>query len=119
NWCWTLPRLADINGDGKADLVCTIPQYNYWGYIIGYDVYVLFSNGVNAFSGGGQWLSGWGNYYCNGVYNHNQSSITIADVNGDGKADLVCLSPVYNYYNYLVGYDVNVALSNGSTGFSV
>jgi hypothetical protein len=78
--------LADVNGDGKADLV----GYNASTH----DVEVGLSTG-GSFAESTKWTE-WSPAY----------SVAFADVNGDGKADLIG-------YNASTG-DIQVALSTGS-----
>jgi hypothetical protein len=94
---------ADVNGDGKADLVMTYQDSN--GLMA---VSVALSNGdgtltvkpeVILFSSG----------YVPSLWNY-----TWVDVNGDGKADLVL---TYQDVNGLIA--VSVALSNGDGTFTV
>jgi C1A family cysteine protease len=86
----TVRTMADVNGDGKADIIG-------FGYN---DVYVSLSNG----SGFNVWQV-WNSDYCyNDGWNGNTVR-TVADVNGDGKADIV-------------GFGINevyVSLSNGAS----
>ena len=62
---------ADVNGDGKVDLICA----NYYGNSLS----VLTNNGSGVFV-----LSGT---YPVGTY---PVPVIAADVNGDGKVDLIC-----------------------------
>lgn len=79
---------GDLNGDGKPDLVTANCDY------INNNITVYINQGDGTFSTG---TSLWGGFYSDGI--------TIADVNGDGKNDVV----VGNYF----GGDVTVLLGNG------
>ncbi|HYQ00521.1 MAG TPA: RHS repeat-associated core domain-containing protein [Polyangiaceae bacterium] len=76
---------ADVNGDGKADIIGVGPYY---------DVVVALSTG-SSFSWAGTWQQYWDPSYTHGF----------ADVNGDHKADMIGVS----------GSNVIVALSTGSS----
>jgi len=92
--------VADVNGDGKADLVSQgAPGLWNAGY-----VYVGLSNG-NGFT---QWTSA-----SSGRVLDDDSKVSLADINGDGKADLIAQG-ARGLWN--AGY-VYVGLSNGS-GFN-
>ena len=90
----TTPRyMADVNGDGKADIVGFASD----------GVYVALSAGV-SFAAPTRWVAyygtesgGWSNNYVSPRY--------MADVNGDGKADIVGFAK----------YGVYVALSTGTS----
>lgn len=75
--------IADVNGDGKPDLVvgngCS-PSNCSEG-----SVGVLLGNGDGTFQAAKTFSSGGFNYY--------HSHVVIADVNGDGKLDLLVLNP--------------------------
>ncbi len=66
---------ADVNGDGKLDLICA----NFFDNT----VTVLTNNGSGVFGS-------------NATYNvgSHPTSVIAVDVNGDGKLDLICA----NYY---------------------
>jgi hypothetical protein len=84
---WSDMQVADVNGDGKADVVARTS----WG-----DWYVARSTGTSFVSQSwGTWISsaGW----------HN---VQAADVNGDGKVDIVGRASSGAWY---------VALSTGSS----
>ena len=87
--------LADMNGDGKVDLVVANcgSGFNCSGFgVIG----VLLGNGDGTFRAAMTYGSG----------DFGARSITIADVNGDGKADLV-----------IANGSVSVLLGNGDGSF--
>ena len=81
---------ADINGDGKMDLICANGGNN--------TLSVLTNNG----SGGFVLASSPG-------VGNNPNGVVAADVNGDGKVDLISA----NYY----GNSLSVLTNNGSGGF--
>lgn len=70
--------LADVNGDGKADIVG-------FGY---HDVWVSLSNG-SSFSPTKSWIKDFSYYIGGGGWRTEKHVRTVADVNGDGKADIV------------------------------
>ena len=93
--------LADVNGDGKLDVVA-----EYITYIDGEGggVQVLFGDGLGGFEpAGGFPLSGY-------VY----GSIAIADLNGDGMPDIVAGTQAQEYS---AGGSVVVALNKGNGTF--
>ncbi len=66
--------VADVNGDGKPDLAVT-----YYLGVIGHTVGVLLGNGDGTFQAAVSYDSG----------NYDASTVMVADVNGDGRPDLV------------------------------
>jgi len=88
--------VADVNGDGKPDLVAT----NLYG-----DVSVLLGNGDGTFQTAVSYGSG----------GDNNASVAVADVNGDGKADLVVANECAD--NNCVNGSVGVLLGNGDGTF--
>ena len=64
---------ADVNGDGKADMLCDDSSGSHW-------INIYMGNG--KFLNLGKVLTGW----CG----HSGSKTSWADVNGDGKADMLC-----------------------------
>jgi hypothetical protein len=87
--------IADLNGDGTADLATANNSSN--------DISVLLGNGSGGFS------AATGSPFAVG---NAPSSVAIGDVNGDGKPDLATVKSCCG-----LG-DVTVLLGNGSGGFS-
>jgi hypothetical protein len=79
---------ADVNGDGKVDLICA--NYNVK------TLTVLTNNGFGTFGSNATLTVG-----------SNPRSVAAADVNGDGKVDLICA----NYSDYSL-----TVLTNGGSG---
>jgi len=96
--------VADINGDGKPDLV--IANYgvpSLYGSNLPGTVSVLLGNGNGTFKP--QQTFGAGDY---------PQFVTVSDVNGDGKPDLI-VANTGSYYS--PGYNVSVLLGNGNGTF--
>ena len=83
---------ADVNGDGKQDLVVLLAHIKM--------VLVLTGNGDGTFTVGQQFGTG-----------NNPSSLTVADVNSDGKLDVLVANKQDN--------TVSVLLGNGNGTFQV
>ena len=84
--------VADVNGDGKADLICA----NYYGNSLS----VLTNNGSGGFG------------HSNATYavGSGRVCVTAADVNGDGKVDLISA-------NQSADNTLTVLTNNGSGSF--
>lgn len=89
---------ADLNGDGKLDLVA--PAFN--GFSEGV-VSILLGDGNGSFSAVREFA----------IAGYSPSAVAIADFNGDGKLDLAV--PAYNILNEGV---VAILLGEGSESFS-
>ena len=85
---------ADVNGDGKVDLICA----NEFASTLT----VLTNNGSGGFGSNATYTVG------NGPY-----QVVVADVNGDGKMDLITA----NHGISTSGNTLSVLTNNGSGGF--
>lgn len=102
--------LADIDGDGRADLVISLLDQN------GIHVYAALSNG-QTFGGLTAWANGTPPNWADGVtYDSDQGTYTIywtlgvVDIDGDGRADLIAYLASAN------GIETYVALSAFANG---
>ncbi|MFF4796470.1 FG-GAP repeat domain-containing protein, partial [Streptomyces sp. NPDC001276] len=87
------PRVGDVNGDGKDDIITFTQGANS-------DVYVALSDGARF--GGGQL---WNEFFApDGEFPY------VGDYDGDGKDDIVT-------FTHNADADVYVALSNGTNAF--
>jgi len=88
--------VADINGDGNADIIVNT----------GYSVVLLLGDGAGAFSPGGSYDPGF-----------DITGTATADVNGDGRLDLITVD-TGDQANFGGGVSsVNVSLGNSIGGF--
>lgn len=71
-------QVADVNGDGKADVVGIDPSSER------FLVWLSNSSGT-AFLNGAEWI--------NGPFSYNSHIFTVGDVTGDGKADVTAIDP--------------------------
>jgi hypothetical protein len=86
----TTVKLADVNGDGKADLVQTNPE---WGSV---PVCFATDRGWSCDNMAAHYVGGLGAGNAGaGIYGSKfgASTVVIADINGDGKADVIQYSP--------------------------
>jgi hypothetical protein len=84
---------ADINGDGTLDLICA-----NCGNFNGNTLTVLTNSGNGVFGSNATYVVGTAPIY-----------VTAADINGDGKLDLICANDT--------GNTLSVLTNNGSAGF--
>jgi hypothetical protein len=101
----TSVSVADVNGDGKPDLLVT----NYYADVNGDNssVGVLLGNGDGTFQTAVTYSSG----------GYTALSVVVADVNGDGKPDLLVANLCVNNSNNCPDGGVGVLLGNGDGTF--
>jgi hypothetical protein len=97
----TSVAVGDVNGDGKPDIVAAVDEAGVPG-----SVSVLLGNGDGTFRGAVSYPSG----------GYQAQSVAIADVNGDGKPDLV-VSNVVSCTSCTGDGTVAVLLGNGDGTF--
>jgi len=94
--------LADINGDGKLDLLVANQIDGNGNWMDGSVAGVLLGNGDGTFQPAASYSSG----------DVEGSSIVVADANGDGKPDLLMANACADNYNCYTGA-VSVFVGNG------
>ena len=99
--------VADVNGDGKPDLLVA----NYCADVNCDDgsVGVLLGNGDGSFQAAVTYPSG----------GYDASSVSVADVNGDGKPDLLVVNLCANSSKNCPAGGVDVLLGNGDGTFQM
>ncbi len=98
--------VADVNGDGKLDLLLANQCFGSGNCSTGGGVSVLLGNGDGTFQAAQTYSSG-------GEYTN---SIAVGDVNGDGKPDLLVANQCFPNQNCASG-SVGVLLGNGDGTF--
>jgi FG-GAP-like repeat/Abnormal spindle-like microcephaly-assoc'd, ASPM-SPD-2-Hydin/FG-GAP repeat len=98
--------VADVNGDGKPDLLVTI-QCSSSPCSSDSEVGVLLGNGDGTFQGAVTYSSG----------GYAAESIVVRDVNGDGKPDVLVANQCVSYGDCANGGGVGVLLGNGDGTF--
>ncbi len=93
---------TDINGDGKLDLIVANQTASDGNYLNGSVASVLLGNGDGTFKAPVSYASD----------DFNGSSIVVADVDGNGKPDVVMASGCIDNYSCSTG-GVSVLLGNG------
>lgn len=102
-------HIADFNGDGKADLFCTIDSKTF---------YFLYSAGDGRFFS----TSGFGNGYLDlgtkvSTWNGDVTRITIGDFDGDGYAD-IWFNNGFNYFLFGDRTKIFKSVLNDQTGLT-
>lgn len=111
---------ADFNGDGKLDLAISYTFTGGIGWSGGYSavhVFVLPGNGDGSFNGALSWDYGIGSGPQGSWTLANSVGLAAADVNGDGKLDLVSVGGVYTTNGLYAGPEVSVLFGNGNATF--
>jgi hypothetical protein len=98
--------VADVNGDGKPDLLVTI-QCSSIPCSSNSMVGVLLGNGNGTFQ----------TVMTYGAGGYASQSIAVRDVNGDGKPDLLVANQCASYGNCAQGGGAGVLLGNGNGSF--
>ncbi len=103
--------LADLNKDRKAEILATDSMY----------VYIWKHDGTNFNSAWPRLLEPWGQQLNTGTYYNNPIAITLADVNQDGKLEIVVYTYNFAYYNDEKRIWVHVIKPDGTelSGFPV
>jgi hypothetical protein len=128
---------ADVNGDGKLDLICANQGDHTLAVLTNNGSGIFGSNATYTVGGNSALVSvvaadvngdgkvdlisansvltvltnnGNGGFGSNATYTIGFISVAVADVNGDGKVDLICLSAINT---------LSVLTNNGSGGFAL
>lgn len=108
--------LGDVTGDGNADLVYIAQGFNAPGGHPGY--FVATGNGDGTFQTP-VWVQGPSFVPApDNDYAETLSNLMVADVNGDGKADLIYSYSDEDYQTQIYYQGVAVQLSTGSGSFA-
>jgi len=118
---YSRPVLADVNGDGRVDVVLNSPNSREGGIGTnitagGGTVGVLLNNGDGTL--GSEVF--WGNQTLFGMTNSSLDTVgvAVADVDGDGKADLISACSTYSGPpTFTFNYYLSVNLGNGDGTF--
>jgi len=99
--------VSDVNGDGKADLLAL--------NVCGRDPNCAVVGGISVLLGNGDGTYQSAQVYSSGGY--TSQSMAAADVNGDGKADVVVANSCGGDHNCLGHGSLSVLLGNGDGTF--
>jgi hypothetical protein len=97
------PAVGDVNGDGRDDIVTFTHGDSSYGPL---DVYVALSNG-STFGASQLWADWWA---------HRGHQPTVADFNGDGRADVWAFTENNVYVGLSRGHDFGGALVVSANG---
>jgi hypothetical protein len=90
----SLRRMADVDGDGKADVVA-------YHLTLDGSIQVGLSNGVNGFEPAQEWFNDWVGVL--GLSHQSDHEFAMADVNGDGMDDAIGFGDDNTYVALSVG----------------
>lgn len=93
---WSMASAGDINGDGLADLIVGVPQWDYYGSVVAGHSYVVFGKSTGTAIDLSAVAAGVGGFVINGELAADSSGNSVCaagDINGDGLDDLVVSAP--------------------------